>query len=100
MTPHDELATVEGRGNAYIFTLARPGQEYISYVLGDGPVTVALRLTKDRFTARWYDPKHGRFLAPIQQVQGKDQCFFRSPPFEQDIVLYVRGSSNEKKHPN
>jgi len=100
MAPHDELATVEGRSRAHIFTLARPGEEYISYVLGDGPVTIVLRLTKGHFTARWYDPKHGRFLSPAQRIQGEDRCLFRSPPFEQDIVLYVRGPSNEKKHPN
>ncbi len=100
MAPHDELATVEGRSSAYVFTLARPADEYICYVLGDGPVTIALRLTKDRFATRWYDPKQGRFLAPTQQVQGKDRCLFRSPAFEQDIVLYVWRPSNEKKHPD
>ena len=97
MTPHDELATIAGQSHAHIFTLARPGEEYICYLLSDGPVTVDLRLTRSRFIARWYDPKHGRFLTPTRQVQGREQCLFKSPTFKQDIVLYVRRPSNRKK---
>ncbi len=92
MAPHDELATAEGKSELYVFTLAQPGEEYICYVLGDGPVTVALRLTNGLFTARWYDPKRGRFLAPAKAAQGRGRLLFRSPPFQQDIVLYVRKS--------
>ncbi len=90
MAPHDELTTVEGEGEHYIFTIARPGEEYICYVLGDGPVTVALRLTEHPFTARWYDPKRGRFLGPEKPTRGGKRRVFRSPSFQQDIVLYVR----------
>ena len=90
MSPHDELATVEGESKPYVFTLARPGEEYICYVLGDRPVTITLQLTGGPFTARWYDPKSGRFLTPAHRVQDRGQHLFQSPTFEQDIVLYVR----------
>lgn len=92
MAPHDELATVKADGESYVFTLAQPGEQYICYVLGDGRVTVTLRLTKGLFTTRWYDPKRGRFLTPPQRTQGGARRFFHSPAFEQDIVLYVRNS--------
>jgi hypothetical protein len=92
MAPHGELAAVEAKGESYVFTLARPGQEYICYVLGDGRVTIALRLTEGIFSARWYDPKQGRFITPPRQTQRGDKCLFHSPAFEQDIVLYVRNS--------
>lgn len=92
MTPQDELATVEAEGECYVFTLARPGEHYICYVLGDGPVTVRLRLTEGPFTARWYDPKRGRFLTPGQRVEGAQRRLFGSPDFDQDAVLYVRKS--------
>jgi hypothetical protein len=92
MEPHDELATVEAEGESYIFTLAQPGADYICYVLGDGRATVALRLAEGLFTARWYDPKQGRFLTPPQRTKGEARRLFHSPAFEQDIVLYVRNS--------
>jgi hypothetical protein len=90
MTPHDELATLEGRGDPCVFTLARPGEEYICYVLGDGPVTITLHSVQGPLSARWYDPKCGDFLAVEQQIQAKDRCLFRSAHFQQDIVLYAR----------
>jgi len=90
MTPHDELATVEGEKKPYVFTLARPDEEYICYVLGDGQVTVSIRLRNGPFIARWYEPKQGRFVTEMEKVQGDGRCVFKSPVFEQDIVLYVR----------
>jgi len=97
MAPHDELATVETGSEAYVFTSAQPGGEYICYVLGDGPVTVVLRLTEGLFIGRWYDPKRGQFLTPEKRTQGGGRCLFRSPAFEQDIVLYVRRSGADAR---
>ena len=90
MAPHDELAVVKGKNNPYIFTLARPGEEYVCYVLGDGPVTIELQSMKGSFTACWYDPKGGHFLGSVHRVQGEGRCLFQSPSFKQDIVLYVQ----------
>jgi hypothetical protein len=90
MAPRDELAVVRGNDKSYVFTLAHPGEEYICYVLGEGPVTIALQTTGDTFTSRWYDPKYGTFLTPEERVCGKGESLFRSPPFEQDIVLHIR----------
>jgi hypothetical protein len=89
MEPHDELGTLEGEGKAYVFTLAKPGEEYVCYVLGDGRVTVSLRLADGSFTARWYDPKRGQFLTAARESQGGNRCLFHSPDFKEDIVLYV-----------
>lgn len=90
MLPHDELAVVKGKSEPYIFTLARPGEEYVCYVLGDGPVTIELQPMEGSFTARWYNPKNGRFLGSVHQTQGEGRCLFQSPGFKQDIVLYVQ----------
>jgi hypothetical protein len=90
MTPHDDLAAVEAAGESYVFTLAQPGQHYVCYVLGDGPVTINLKLRPGPFIARWYDPKQGRFLTAAQPVQGEDPLPLSSPPFRQDVVLHVR----------
>ena len=90
MLPHDELAVVKGKNKPYIFTIARPSEEYICYVLGDGPVTIELQPMEGSFTACWYDPKGGHFLDSAQRVQGEGQCLFQSPNFKQDIVLYVQ----------
>ena len=94
MTPHDELAAVEPQSQSRVFTLARPGEHYICYVLGDGPVNVMLRLTPGTFSARWYDPKNGRFLTPPEQIQGARRLRFHSPAFRQDAVLHVRRSGS------
>ena len=90
MEPHDELAVVKGKSESYIFTLARPGEEYICYVLGDDPVTIELQNIEGSFTACWYDPKGGHFLDSVHRVQGEGRCLFQSPSFKQDIVLYVQ----------
>lgn len=89
MSPHDELAKIEAGDSAYVFTLAQPGGQYICYVLGKGPVTVALELTEGSFTARWYDPKSGRFVGRVQDAQGAGWCRFPSPAFRRDIVLFI-----------
>jgi hypothetical protein len=96
MAPHDELAVVKGKSKPYILTLARPGEEYVCYIFGDGPVTVVLRPMKGSFTARWYDPKRGRFLGSVRRVQGEGRCLFQSPAFKQDVVLYVHRSKNRE----
>jgi hypothetical protein len=90
LSPHDELATVKENSKTYVFTLALPGQEYICYVLGNGPATINLKLPVSSFTVRWYDPKSGQFLGPARQIESNDQCIFQSPAFKQDIVLYLR----------
>jgi hypothetical protein len=90
MSPHDELATVKENSKTYVFTLASPGQEYICYVLGNGPVTINLKLPVGFFTAKWYDPKSSQFLGPARLIGGNGQYIFQSPAFKQDIVLYLR----------
>lgn len=89
MTPHDELAAVKAEGQSHIFTFAQPAEQYICYILGDGPADVTLHLTQGPFTSCWYDPKSGRFLTPPKQIQGSGQSRLQSPLFNHDIVLYV-----------
>ncbi len=93
MSAHDELAKIETGNSAHVVTLAQPGGQYICYVLGKGPATVTLELTEGSFTARWYDPKSGRFVGPVQRAQGGGWCPLRSPAFEQDMVLFVSRAS-------
>ena len=90
MTPHDELARAKENSKAHVFTLANPGQEYICYVLGEGPITITLKLPTGSFAAKWYDPKSSQFLEPARQIESNGQYIFRTPAFEQDIVLYLR----------
>ncbi|MDP6720299.1 MAG: hypothetical protein QGF59_16680 [Pirellulaceae bacterium] len=99
MEPHDELAEIRkirDSGNEQkhqdVFTFARPGEEYVCYVLGDGPATVAVQLPDGVYTVRWYDPKSGRFLSPTSSATGGDRRRLSSPDFEQDIVLHIRAS--------
>lgn len=92
MTPHDELACTKDSNGAFVMTLADPPSEYICYLLGAGPVTVSLKLTNDSFYVQWYDPKSGEFIGPRQTVKREDTHEFRSPAFEQDMVLYIHGS--------
>ncbi|MHC4564267.1 MAG: hypothetical protein ACYTE3_00755 [Planctomycetota bacterium] len=89
MTPHDELAAVEGKNKADVFTLARPGQAYICYVLGDGQVHLNLHLVDGPFAATWYDPKRGEFVTRVQHGYDRKNRSFHSPAFKQDIVLFV-----------
>jgi hypothetical protein len=90
MAPHDELATVTRGGKTYIFTLASPGEEYICYVLGNGPVTITLKLPTGSFTSKWFNPKQGRLLDSPHRLQSKGRYILQSPAFKQDIVLYLR----------
>jgi hypothetical protein len=96
MAPHDELAgieTIRKSGNEQhedVFTFARPGEEYVCYVLGYGPATIAIQLPNGVFTVRWYDPKSGRFLGPKSAVTGGGRRRLSSPVFQQDIVLHIR----------
>ncbi len=97
MTPHDELATIEspdesrgGTKRVDVFTLACPGEEYVCYLLGDGPATVALELPDRVFTVHWYDPKSGRFRGPRSTITGDRRRRLTSPDFQQDVVLHVR----------
>jgi hypothetical protein len=94
MLPHDELAVVKGKSELYIFTLAQAGEEYVCYVLGDGPVTIELQPMEGSFTACWYDPKSGQFLGAVHLIQGEGRCIFQSPSFKQDIVLHVKRPQN------
>ncbi len=89
MEPRDGLARVVDAKEGSVFTLANAGEEYVCYVLGDGPMTIALRLAKGIFTWRWYDPKSGRFCSVARHVTGGERSLFRSPVFEHDIVLHV-----------
>ncbi|MCZ6795135.1 MAG: DUF6298 domain-containing protein [Planctomycetota bacterium] len=90
MAPRDELASVEGKGDPLVFTLARPGEEYVSYVLGEGEVDVRLDLDRKAFVFRWYDPKSGRFVGASGRSAGGKGSRFSSPTFRQDVVLHVR----------
>lgn len=97
MAPRDKLATIEGGGKTKVFTLARPGAEYVCYLLGDGPVTVRLDLTMGTFEAGWFDPREGKFLASRKPVRGGKGQRFVSPRFRQDIVLHVRAADQGKR---
>ena len=98
MTPHDELAALKDSSDGCVMTLAKPGSEYICYLLGAGPVTVKLELADGIFNVRWYDPKSGTMVSrppTVQSTKGE----FRSPPFEQDMVLYLYRSKTDKPRP-
>jgi len=89
MSPHDELAGVEAKGESHIFTLAEPGRAYVCYIPGTGPVTVTLKLTDEEFAVRWYDPKSGRFMRMPTRIHGSSPNALQGPAFTEDIVLYV-----------
>ncbi len=101
MAPHDELAGIETAGKrgqerkpVDVLTLANPGREYVCYLLGNGPATVAVRLPDRVFTVHWYDPKTGQFLGPKATLAGPGRRLLASPAFREDVVLHIRADED------
>jgi hypothetical protein len=69
--------------------LARPGEEYVVYAAAGGEFTVDLSADpKVKFTARWYDPRTGKFQSAPAVVGGNaDERF--AAPFAGDAVLHL-----------
>jgi hypothetical protein len=93
MAPHPEL--VLEYPDAYC--LAKPGQEYITYLRWGGTMKLDLSSTAeaDTYEYRWFDPKTGKFFNP-KTVQGGGVRFFSAPGGYpgtvnfQDWVLHVQ----------
>ena len=96
MEPHDELTKVGGNARCRAFTIARPGVEYICYILGNGCEKLEMKLVKGNYKLRWYDPKTGKFLTSTENIRVKDRFNFVCPRYEQDVVLYVFADLKEK----
>ena len=45
-----------------VFCLAKPGQEYVVYMVRGQPVTLSLVHARGRLIARWYNPRTGEYL--------------------------------------
>ena len=89
------------------FCLARPGREYIVYLVQGQPFRLNLTHVRGTLSARWYNPRDGGWLpapdiaiaqSPEDQADGemswqglsrRQQVQFQPPDLENDWVLYL-----------
>jgi hypothetical protein len=83
----DEMAPANGLVDGKATCLAAPGREYVIYVPSGRTVTVDLSSAEVLLSARWYDPRTGRFSKPTT-VKGGTRRSFEAPD-RQDWVLHV-----------
>jgi hypothetical protein len=68
--------------------LAEPGQVYLLYLPHGGKVNVDLGAARDRLTARWFNPREGRFGGAFGVTGG--QRVGLAAPDDNDWALLVR----------
>jgi len=91
MMPCDELAS---GAEARPFVLAQPGAVYVFYLTTGGGVTLDLSADTGTFTARWFDPREGKFGNPFEVEGGSKRCF--TAPDGNDWSLHVqRGGAKQ-----
>ena len=94
MQPEDGLVKA---GHAFAMASA---DELVAYLPGGGSVTLDLSNRKGFFTARWFDPRAGRFgvgagvPARPFQIEGGGRRDFTAPDGN-DWVLYLRSEKHE-----
>ena len=91
LAPHDELI-VAGE-NAIL--AAVPGSEYVLYDEDGGTVSLNLKAVKGEFTARWYNPRTGKFLKP-KKIRGSGTRSFTSPDADDKTESDEKTKSDQK----
>ena len=67
--------------------LAEPERQYLVWINGGGPTTLALPARRSRFSAVWFDPTRGTKKVSTGITAGVEQTF--QPPFGGDALLHV-----------
>jgi len=78
MAPHDELATTSARDGVRPFVFAQPGVVYVVYLIQGSTITLNLNQTNGTLSARWFNPREGKFGEEFK-VQGGGQREFKAP---------------------
>jgi uncharacterized protein DUF4038 len=79
LSPREELASTR-------FCLAAPGQEYLVYQPGTGPLSV--NVMGEGLWYDWYDPFNDRLIGEAQLVTNTGWTAF-TPPFVRPAVLWI-----------
>jgi hypothetical protein len=72
-------------------TLAETGKNYVAYLPHGGRVTLDLSAVTAPLTARWFDPRKGKYLEPIP-VENNGRRDFNAPD-SQDWVLQIQAAA-------
>lgn len=88
MAPGNSLVTSTPGGQAY--TLAKPGSEYVTYIVGSGGGSMGINLVSGvNYTAKAYNPSTGEYSA--LSVSGN--TISGIPSYSSDMVVYVKATS-------
>ncbi len=87
----DKMAPANGLVDGKATCLAAPGDEYVIYLPSGRKVTVDLSSARAPLSARWYDPRTGRFGDPVAVEGGARRSFVA--PSKRDWVLHVARSA-------
>jgi len=72
--------------------LAEPGRVYVVYLPHGGEMTVGLSDVKNPLTARWFNPRDGKWAEPFEAAGGR-QVVFQAPGVS-DWVLHLSRSTS------
>ncbi|HEY3297946.1 MAG TPA: DUF6298 domain-containing protein [Armatimonadota bacterium] len=89
MSPNNALVTATPGGTAYC--LAKPGSQYVVYIVGSGSGSMTMTLTSGyTYTAKAYNPSNGTYTS--LSVSGN--TISGIPSYSSDIVIYVSASTS------
>jgi hypothetical protein len=88
--PYWRMHPFESVSGEAVVALAEPGKVYVVYLPIGGKVAVDLSAAKDPLTARWFDPRQGKFLETLR-VLGTGKVEFTAPGLG-DWVLHLQAS--------
>lgn len=87
MTPNNSLVTSTPGGSAY--TLAKPGSEYVTYIVGSGGGSMNISLQSGlAYTAKAYNPSNGTYT----NLSISGNTVSGIPSYSEDIVIYIKAA--------
>ncbi|MBI4583147.1 MAG: hypothetical protein HY717_03910 [Planctomycetes bacterium] len=95
MAPQDELLGRSEDSQSMAFVLGRPGEAYVVYVLAGGRMRLDLRTESGVWSARWFDPREGKFGLAFNVQSGRKEAF--KAPDEKDWTLLLQKTKAEPK---
>lgn len=86
-----DCGAVVHASHAVAYCLAEPGRQYAVYLRGRGPTELRLALPGGSYRAQWIAPETGSVLGAEDLVHPGGEAVLRSPTFEVDVALDLRG---------
>jgi hypothetical protein len=99
MEPHDELFLQMPSGVEHNFTLANPGSDYVTYLIGDRTSNgnIRINLVAGDYLVKCFDPKSATYQSGFMSggdcnnvIQGSGDTQISIPAFTEDIVIYLQ----------